>query len=162
MQHAKSLAQTYWTTPWRRQAMWLGAFLLVLVSLALLASLYLSVTSRAATLGREIQHMQAQIEETRRVNADLTVQVATLMSAENLARRARAMGLQPASAEQIQYVVVPGYRGRPPLALAPSPAAQPPPLVVTTPAFSESLLDWVGQQFSALGWPQALGALPAP
>ncbi len=161
MQHAQRFAPAY-LTPWRKNAMWLGGCLLVLVCMALLGSLYLNVTSRAATLGREIQRMQAQIEETQRLNADLSVQVATLMSAENLARRAKALGLRPVAATEIQYVVVPGYEGRQNVQLAPSPAVQPPPLVATAPAFSESLIEWVGQQFSALGWPQALGALPSP
>ncbi|RMF42771.1 MAG: hypothetical protein D6755_11040, partial [Anaerolineae bacterium] len=160
-QHARRFTHTY-LTPWRKNAMWLGGCLLGLVGLALLGSLYLNVTSRAATLGREIQRMQMQIETTQRINADLTVQVATLMSAENLARRARDLGLQPVAATEIQYVVVPGYQGRQSVQLASPPAVQPPPLAATAPAFSESLIDWVGQQFSALGWPQALGALPSP
>ncbi len=158
MQYAHRLTQAYQVTPWRRQAIWLGSFLLGLVSLALLASLYLSVTSRAATLGREIQYMQAEIEQTRRINADLTAQLAALTAADTLQERAEKLGLAPVSPEQIQYVVVPGYNGRPPVTLAPAPAPPPQPLV--HPDFSESLLDWARRQFATLGWPQVVGALP--
>ncbi len=158
MQYAHHLTQAYRISPWRKQTMWLGSFLLALVSLALLASLYLSVTSRAATLGREIQYMQSDIEKIRRANADLTMQLAELTAADTLQERAGKLGLRPAAANQIQYVFVPGYTGRPPVALAPTPAPPPPTLV--QPAFSESLLDWARQQFAALGWPQALSALP--
>ncbi len=159
MQYAHRLTQAYQVTPWRRQAIWLGSFLLGLVSLALLASLYLSVISRAATLGREIQYMQAEIERTRRVNADLTVQLAALTAADTLQERAEKLGLVPASPEQIQYVVVPGYNGRAPVTLAPAPT--PPPQTLVHPDFSESLLDWVQRQFTTLGWPQVVSALPA-
>ncbi len=159
MQYAHRLTQAYQVTPWRKQAMWLGWFLLGLVALALLSSLYLSVTSRAATLGREIQYMQAEIEKTRRANADLTVQLAELTAADTLQERAEKLGLVPASAAQIQYVVVPGYNGRPAVTLAPAPA--PPPQTLVQPDFSESLLDWVQRQFAAMGWPQVIGALPS-
>ncbi|GAB4530703.1 MAG: hypothetical protein Fur0018_18130 [Anaerolineales bacterium] len=160
MQYARQFTQAYHNAPWRRQTQWLGMFLLALVALALVASLYLSVSSRAATLGRETMNMQAEIERLRRANADLTVQLAQLTAADAMQARAAALGLQPASPEQIQYVVVPGYRGRQTARLAPQATFQvAAPLV--QPAFSESLLDWARIQLAPLGWSQVLGALPA-
>ncbi len=159
MQYAHQFTQAYRNAPWRKKTQWLGIFLLVIVSLALIASLYLSVSSRAATLGRQILNMQAEIEQLRRANADLTIQLAELTAADTMQQRAAALGLQSASSEQIHYVVVPGYAGRQTVQLASQATFQiSAPLV--QPAFSESLFDWMRIQLTSLGWAQVLGALP--
>jgi hypothetical protein len=50
--------------------------LLFVVFATLVAGVYLSVTARAATIGREILFMQADIDELELVNADLATQLA--------------------------------------------------------------------------------------
>ncbi len=159
MQYAQQFTQAYRNAPWRKKTQWLGIFLLAIVSLALIASLYLSVSSRAATLGRQILNMQAEIEQLRRANADLTIQLAELTAADTMQKRAATLGLQSATPDQIQYVVVPGYAGRQTVQLASQATFQvSAPLV--QPAFSESLFDWMRIQLTSLGWHQVLGALP--
>src|SRR4030042_4797331 len=106
MQNVKNITQAYSQAPWRKQVQWIGAFLLVPVFLWLIAALYLDVTARAATIGREIQNLQVgqvelvnvlpdqenlSIEELKRRNADLQTQLAYLLSEKTMQKRADAL-----------------------------------------------------------------------
>jgi cell division protein FtsL len=56
--------------------MFIGLFLLVVIFAALVAGIYLDVTARTATIGREIQVMEEEIEALKLVNADLESRLA--------------------------------------------------------------------------------------
>ena len=58
MQQATQIIHAYKQAPWRVQRQWVGAFLLALIGVAMIAALYLDVTARAAVAGREIQEMR--------------------------------------------------------------------------------------------------------
>jgi hypothetical protein len=53
MDRVQSLTQAYSQAPWRKQMQIIGLFLLVLV-LTALVGIYLSVTARAAAVGRDL------------------------------------------------------------------------------------------------------------
>ena len=44
----------YKQAPWRVQRQWISAFLLILLSLSMVAALYLDVPARAALTGRDV------------------------------------------------------------------------------------------------------------
>jgi cell division protein FtsL len=146
MRNAQQLILAYAQAPWRKQTQFIGLFLLGLVFIALVASLNLIVSAQAATYGREIQGIQAEIKKTQRMNADLESQLAELLSADNLEERAKEFGLSPANPEQIIYLEVEGYIPRQPANLAPpsKPAAAPSPGM--SPEFSQPLFTWVKDQ----------------
>lgn len=146
MKNAQQLILAYAQSPWRKQTQFIGLFLLVLVLIALVASLYLVVSAQAATYGREIQGMQFQIQEFQRKNADLQAELAQLSSATTMEARADELGLQPALPEQIVYLKVNGYVPRQPANLAPpvEPVAAPVPGI--NPEFSQPLFDWLEKQ----------------
>jgi cell division protein FtsL len=146
MKNAQQLILAYAQSPWRKQTQFIGLFLLVLVLIALVASLYLVVSAQAATYGREIQGMQIQIKEYQRNNADLQAELAQLTSATIMEARADELGLQPALPEQILYLEVAGYIPRQPANLAPpvEPAAAPIPGI--NPEFNQPLFDWLEKQ----------------
>ncbi|MGS7457358.1 hypothetical protein, partial [Mycobacterium tuberculosis] len=64
----------YQDVPVRFRRQWITAFLAAIVLLTIVAGLYLSVASRTAITGREIQGLQADIRSNQRVNADLETQ----------------------------------------------------------------------------------------
>ena len=68
---ATQIIHAYRQAPWRVQRQWIGAFLLAVVGVAMIAALYLDVTARSAVAGREIQEMRIQITTIQRQNADL-------------------------------------------------------------------------------------------
>lgn len=113
---------TFMPAPWRRHYQRLGLFLLIIVASALVASTYLSVTSRAATAGRNIQDLQREVIHLHQRIANLETELAVLRSAEKMKARAQEMGFRPVQLENIVYLEVPGYTDRETLRLAPPPA----------------------------------------
>ena len=61
IQNVNHLVHAYKVSPWRVQRQWIGTALLAVVALAMVATLYLDVTSQAAIAGREIQDLTALI-----------------------------------------------------------------------------------------------------
>lgn len=143
MESVRRLTQAYSQAPWRKQLQAIVSFLLLLVLGALVAVVYLSVSARAVSEGHEIQELRRDIEKLERENADLATSLAFLMSASSMEERAREMGFRPVQPDEITYIEVPGYISRQEASLAPAPG----PVVVQTtrlsPAFTESLIDWL-------------------
>lgn len=137
--------------PIRFQREWLAAFLVGVMLLGLVAGLYLNVSARAAITGREIQSLEAEIAANKRDNADLQTQIATLLSNQSLAQRARALGFEPVKREDVEYIVVPGYFPPQGLNLV-QPVAET-DLLATKPEYSESLFEWLGRQMEAASRP---------
>ncbi len=61
MEHIQKITQAYSQTPWRKQVRMIGIFLLGVVVVATVASVYLNVRARTVALGRELQWMQVHI-----------------------------------------------------------------------------------------------------
>lgn len=146
MDSVRSLTQAYSQAPWRKQLKFIVLFLLIVVFSALIAGIYLDVTARAATMGREIQLMQQKIEAIKLVNADLETRLAILLSANQMASRARSLGFELIERDQMDFVVVDGYPGRQPPVLAPSPEPVRAVAAALPSNFTESLFDWVQQE----------------
>jgi hypothetical protein len=165
MEHVKDLTQAYSEAPWRRQVRIIVLILLFIVSIAIIAGIYLNITARAATFGREIQEMQIRfgglqyldsrnneepqalpIEELEQKIASLESELAYLTSFEEMESRARDLGFMHVDTEEILYLQVTGYSEQQPVVLA-----SPPEQVITSaasyqPAFKQSLIEWVKEQ----------------
>ncbi|MEP6895683.1 MAG: hypothetical protein ABI986_08760, partial [Chloroflexota bacterium] len=106
---ATQIIHAYKQAPWRVQRQYVGAFLLIVIGISMIAALYLQVTARAARAGREIQEMRLTITTVQRTNADLETQLANLTSSAEMERRALEMGYRPVKPGELDYVAVPGY-----------------------------------------------------
>ena len=139
----------YRMAPWRIQRQWIGYFLLSVVAMAMVASLYLDVTAQAGIAGREIQDLALQTSAVQQNCADLQTQLASLTSASVMEQRALDLGYHSMQAEEIEYLVVPGYvRPQPDiLRLVPEPGLNAP---TTPPEYTQSLLDWLDEQIQTL------------
>ncbi|MGE5463263.1 MAG: hypothetical protein ACM3PS_07905 [Syntrophothermus sp.] len=139
---ATRIIHAYKQAPWRIQRQWVGAFLLVVIGIAMIAALFLDVTARAAVAGREIQELRFEIISIQRANADLETQLAKSTSSAEMERRARALGYRPVLPGELDYVAVPGF-------VAPEPALLRAAQDATLPEaslpyeYSESLLEWL-------------------
>jgi cell division protein FtsL len=106
---ATQLIHAYKQAPWRVQRQYVGAFVLSVIGVAMIAALYLQVTARAAAAGREIQEVRVQITAVQRANADLETQLARLTSSAEMQRRAEVLGYRPVKPGELDYVAIPGY-----------------------------------------------------
>jgi cell division protein FtsL len=150
MNHLGNLAQTYAQAPWRRQLQIIGLFLLILVSIALVAGIYLNVSAKAAAVGRDIQKMQAQIEKLDREIEDLQSNLAVILSSSEMEARAIKMGFAPLPAEQTVYLKIPDYVARQPAVFAPNSQRTIVGAAVLPAQYTESLFDWARRQLSDL------------
>jgi hypothetical protein len=96
----------------------------VLMLVAVLGAIYLHQTSRIAGVGRHVQLLQYELDELKRSNAGLERQIAQAQTLERLQVRAQEMGFIRASAENVEYLIIPNYPAEP--GSEPLPAAQRP------------------------------------
>ena len=139
------LVHAYRQAPWRIQRQWLGGFLLAVLAIAMVSSLYLDITAQAAISGREIQGFTSDISSMEQTNADLQTRLAELDSDAVMQKRAADLGYVPVDPTQLQYVIVPGYVAPQPDILAIAPALQPSAPTIP-PEYTQSLIEWLQQQ----------------
>ena len=120
-------------------------FLLGVVAIAMVASLYLDITAQAAISGREIQGLTTDISAIQESNADLQTRLAEQSSDAVMSKRAADLGYIPVDPAQLQYIVVPGYVAPQPDILAVAPALQPSAPSIP-PEYTQSLIEWLQQQ----------------
>lgn len=169
--------QAYSQAPWRRQTQWFGGFMLLVVVVSLIAWIYLSITAKAATIGRQIQDMRVSFDASKSVTdttllekmvdrtsveddflsieeldiriADLQAKLAQTRTQEQLRTKAQELGLQPYEPETALYIIVPGYTGRESPGLAGISIPVKKSSVLLADAYRQSLLDWLRRQFEA-------------
>ena len=146
MNRVNSLTQAYSQAPWRKQLQWIGLFLLILILAALVAGIYLSVTARTATIGRQVQGIYVEMEKVERNIEDLQTQLAYLTSNTVIEQRAAELGFQPVNSDQMVYVNVPGYKRPEQATLGVSPGKVLPSEPVLDPEYTQSLFDWLRER----------------
>ncbi|OGO39408.1 MAG: hypothetical protein A2W35_13295 [Chloroflexi bacterium RBG_16_57_11] len=152
MNHLETFAQTYAQAPWRKQLQLIGLFSLVLVSIALVAGIYLNVSAKASAVGRDIQAMQRETEILDRDIEDLQSQLAIVLSYDDMEARAHKLGFEPVPAEQTVYLNIPGYTARPPVTLAPNIQRTLPSAPVLPAQYTESLFDWARRNMGSISF----------
>jgi hypothetical protein len=147
IQNVNHLVHAYKIAPWRVQRQWIGNVLLAVVALAMIATLYLDVTSQAAIAGREIQDLTTSISVSQQASEDLQTQLASLTSTHVMEQRALDLGFRPMQSGEAEYLVVPGYSVLKPEILSSVPVLQLSALTIP-PEYNESLLDWIDQKIA--------------
>jgi cell division protein FtsL len=148
MERVEKFTQAYREPPWRRQMQIVGVFAVVLILFALVATIYLNVTSRAALIGRDIQAMNSDIEDTALDISNLRAQLASISVSDQMERRAKALGFQPINNDETLFIAVPNYIDRRPAELGPAtaPAIAPQPAIPAE--YTESLFVWMRRQLA--------------
>lgn len=113
------LIQAYKQAPWRIQLQWIGLFLLGLLLIASVTGVYLSVSAQAAAAGRRIQSLERRINNINNEITQLTSDLASAKSAQNMSTRAEELGFILLDPHQAMYLEIPGYRPKADLILAP-------------------------------------------
>jgi len=99
----------------RRNRFWLTeaqaalSWAIILALGALLGTIYLYQASRIAGVGRHVQELQNELDDVKRVNAELEREIAEGQSLDQLQAAAESMGFVRAQPEDIEYLVVPDY-----------------------------------------------------
>lgn len=147
IQNVNHFVHAYKIAPWRIQRQWIGSAFVAVVVLAMVATLYLDVTSKAAIAGREIQDLTAAITISQQVSADLQTEYASLTSSNVMKQRALDLGFRPMKPREAEYLVVAGYIEPKPDILSSALLPQLSALSIL-PEYNESLLDWADEKIA--------------
>lgn len=138
--YAAPLLRAFKQAPWRSQTQAVAMLSITLLVAAVVGGLYLRVAARAANAGRDLQALEARKTELLQSNDELQSQLAQLRSIDRLAARAVALGFQPATSDQLDYIRVDSFPQNVHLNPPPRAAALPPP-----PSALQVMTDWVKQ-----------------
>ena len=130
---------------------WIGIFLLILVIIAAIAGVYLSVSERAATTGRQIQSLEEEITLLEIENNDLASQLASIKSIKNMQARVEDLDMVRVDPQQALYLEIPGYVPKEAAVLAPPARSETRETPGLLPEFTASLCNWF---LSKLSQPQ--------
>jgi hypothetical protein len=148
MANASLVVKKIRQAPWKQQRQWISAFMLGLMLVAMVSGIYLNITVRATLAGREVQMLQSDMTVNRLTISDLETQLASLTSVESMQNRAEALGFQPATPDEITYVLVPGYAPRQAVDMSvPGQVREKTPLIL--PEYTETLFDWITRSLEA-------------
>ncbi len=89
-----TLTQAFKQAPWRNQVQFAGLFLLALVVVILVASVYLSISGRAAAAGLSAYNLNLERQDLERAIADRKAQIAILTSSNVMESRAKELGFE--------------------------------------------------------------------
>jgi hypothetical protein len=141
------LIQAYKMVPWRSQLQWIGLVSLAIVAIGLMAWLYLAITAKSSIAGREIQDYQSEKSRADQSIASMQTDLAEITSSVAMAKRAKTLGFKAVSPESFDYMIIPGYGGKPSAQLAPETTSIKVEPEVITSDFTQSLWDWVYQSY---------------
>jgi cell division protein FtsL len=132
--------------PWRNQRQFVATLGLIGVVGLIIAALYLFQTSRSTISARELEAMTDYRARLQQENERLRVEIAELQSLPRVMTRAAELGFRQASDDEIQYIIVDGYRYDRPAA-TPTPTPTPTPLAQV---YDETLGGWLRKQWDNL------------
>lgn len=144
------LTQAFKQAPWRNQVQYAGLFLLGLVIILLVASVYLSISGRAAAAGLGAYRLNLERQDLERLIADRKAQIAVLTSASTMEERAKEMGFERIDPSAAVYISVPGYAGKQSVILAAPPGIDESNRSLVLPGYRQSLWDWLFQGINRL------------
>jgi cell division protein FtsL len=88
-------------------------WLLLIVSIALVGSIYLGQGSQAAVIGQRVHDKQDRLEWTLRENDQLRTEITALSAPDRVEARAKQLGFHPVSFAQVNYAPVKDYATQP-------------------------------------------------
>lgn len=146
MDNVQRFTHAYSQAPWRKQLQLIGIFMLGVIVVALVAGIYLNVTARAATIGRNIQGLRFEIKEQELEIADLESHLALITSNREMQARAEELGFQQVDSDEIFFIVVPGYSGRQPKQMTSPDVKALPQTRTLSSDYTQSLFDWLRER----------------
>ena len=129
--------------PWDNQRQLFATISLIVVMGIVIAALYLIQTTTTTITARELQEMSDERSEMERGNERLNAEIAQLKSLPRMMTRAAELGYRPVETDEIQYLIVDGYRyNRPAFTPTPTPTPEGDGAI-----YDETLGGWLKKQW---------------
>jgi len=146
----ESLIQAYSNSPRRQKLQIIGSIFMAIVIAAVMLILYLIVSARVVSMGRQLQQAKDQIDQLVFQGVNYRNQIAQLTRFEVMEVKAIEMGFRPPYPGEVFYVPVPGYEVGPGTRVEIQQDARPAVVNVNLLEYHQSLIDWVGEQLNDL------------
>lgn len=142
----ESLIQAYSNSPRRQKLQILGSILMMIVAAAVMLTLYLVVSARVVSMGRQLQKAKDDIDQLVYLSVNYSNEIAKLTRFEVMQARAEELGFRAPYPGEVFYVPVQG------LALQTEPRveiqddSQPAVINVNLIEYHQTLFEWIGKQ----------------
>ena len=105
---------------------------IILVLVALLGAIYLNQVSHIASSGRRAQLLQFNLDTLQRENSEISRKIAVKQSLSRLQQEAAQMGFIQSQPSDLDYIKIPNYPARQPLATKTQPIIIEEPFIPST------------------------------
>ncbi len=131
--------------PSRIQTQWISVILLVVVLSVLAVILNLNITTKSAHAGVQVRILEAEREKLERTITGSRTLLAQMTSSKTMQERAKALGYQAATLENLKYVYVAEYVGKEGKAVVIPKSRNNPTQNIIKPIYTRSMWDWLFQ-----------------
>lgn len=137
--------QAYRQKPSRIQTQWISVILLIVVLGVLAVVLNLNITTKSAHAGVQVRILEAERENLDRTISANRTTLAQLTSSKTMQERAKALGYQTATSENIKYIYVAEYVGKEGKTIVIPKSRNNPTRNMIKPIYTRSIWDWLFQ-----------------
>lgn len=142
----ESLVQAYSNSPRRQKLQIIGSVFMVIVISAVMLILYLIVSAKVVSVGRQVQVAKDEIDQLVYLSVNYQKQIIELTKFDVMEVRAEEMGYRAPYPGEVFYVPVEGYEAdfEPPVVIQEE--SQPTVIDVNRHEYHQGLIGWVGEQ----------------
>ncbi|MFN2112391.1 MAG: hypothetical protein ACK2TT_04675 [Anaerolineales bacterium] len=144
----ESLIQAYSNSPRRQKLQLVGGIFIAIVLGATMLVLYLVVSARVVSMGRQLQQAKDDIDQLVYVSVNYSYQIDRLSRFEVMETRAEEMGFRAPYPGEVFYVPVAGYADGEGTVVEVVDDSRPAVINVNLREYHQTLLEWVGEQLS--------------
>jgi len=144
----ESLIQAYSNSPRRQKLQIIGSIFMAIVIAAVMLILYLVVSARVVSMGRQLQQAKDEIDQLVYLSVNYRNQIAQLSRFEVMEDKAKEMGFRSPYPGEVFYVPISGYDQEIQPYVDVIGDAAPAVVNVNLIEYHDSLIDWIGKQLT--------------
>jgi cell division protein FtsL len=144
----ESLIQAYSNSPRRQKLQIIGSIFITIVFVAVMLMLYLVVSARVVSMGRQLQQAKDEIDQLVYLSVNYRNQIAVLSRFEVMEEKAKELGFRPPYPGEVFYVPVSGYDQQTQPHFEMAEIGKPAVINVNLIGYHESLIDWISRQLT--------------
>ena len=144
----ESLIQAYSNSPRRQKLQIIGSIFMAIVIIAVMLILYLVVSARVVSMGRQLQQAKNEIDQLVYLSVNYRNQIAVLSRFEVMEKKAIELGFRSPYPGEVFYVPVSGYDQQIQPHFDQADDGSPAVINVNLIGYHESLIDWISRQLT--------------
>ncbi len=125
--------------------------MLLAIVFLLISGVYLAVNARLARAGRDVLTLEERRTELLRLTSEVSAELATRNAPETMMARAASLGFHPAGPKDVLFVTIDGYVPPADFIAPRPPATDDDGQAMLSPAYTETLGDWLMRWIGAPG-----------